>query len=105
MLFHTISDIEGGYPLPAEEWLDVVAKSMDLMVEYKKQGKIVFHGAFVGRSAGCMIWDVASHTELQSLLVRLPLWPFMDWETIPLISTEDTVASVKQAQEAVRSSQ
>jgi len=102
MLFHTTCDAKGGYPLPPAEWLAVVAKSMDLIVEYKKQGKIVLHGAFAGRSAGFMVWDVASHTELQSLLVRLPFWAFMDCETVPVISTDDTVASVKQAQQALQ---
>jgi muconolactone delta-isomerase len=101
MLFLTTSEAVGKYPLPPKEWLELVMKMLETIMDYKQKGKIVVHGAYVGRHAGCIIWDVESHTDLQSLLIQLPLWPLMEWEIIPLLSTADTFESVKQALKAL----
>lgn len=95
MLYYVQADMIGGYPLPPKQWLDLVVKQLELIIELKKQGKILIHGAFVGRQAGCFVWDVDSNEELQSLLTGMPLWPFMDWDIAPMISTEAGLASVK----------
>ena len=102
MLFLVNCDLKGSYPIPAEQWLQMVTKGMQDVVNLKKQGKVLFHGAFVGRQAGCMIWSVDSNEELQRLLTGLPMWPFMEWEIIPLISTEQTLASLKQSLASAR---
>ncbi len=97
MLYYVQADMIGGYPLPPEQWLNLVVKQLELIIELKKQGKILIHGAFVGRQSGCFIWDVDSNEELQSLLTGLPLWPFMDWDIVPMISTETGLATVKKS--------
>ena len=51
----------------------------------------------MGRQAGCFVWDVDSNEELQNLLTGMPLWPFMDWDIVPMISTEAGLASVKKS--------
>ncbi|MDP8247251.1 MAG: muconolactone Delta-isomerase family protein [Candidatus Tritonobacter lacicola] len=102
MLYLVNCELEGAYPLPAEEWLELVVKGMEDIMKYKEQGKVVFHGALVGRQAGCTIWDVDSNEELQTLVSQLPMWPFMEWEITPLISTEQTIESVKQSLASVR---
>jgi len=104
MLYLVKSELKGAYPLPPEEWMELVVKGLEDIMKYKKQGKIVVHGAFVGRSAGCIIWDVDSNEELQKLVSQQPWWPFMETEIIPLISTENTLESVKQSLAAVQGS-
>jgi len=101
MLFLTTCEVIGEYPLPPQEWLGLVIKMLEAIKEHKQKGKIVVHGAYVGRRAGCIIWDVDSNKELQSLLIQLPLWPFMEWDIIPLLSTDETLESVKQAMQAL----
>lgn len=71
-------------------------------MNYKKKGKVVLHVGYVGRQAGTIIWDVDSNEELMRILSQLPFWPFLEWEIIPLVSTEQTIASVKQALVSVR---
>jgi muconolactone delta-isomerase len=102
MLYVVNCELKGGYPLPAEQWLEIVAKGMETVMEYQKQGKILLHVGLVGRSAGCMVWNVDSNDELQRLLTAMAFWPFMEWEIIPALSTEKTIESVKQSQAAVR---
>jgi len=97
MLYLTNSELIGGSPLPPKEWLEIVLKSMEDVVNYKKQGKVVLHVGYVGRPAGTIIWDVDSNEELMRILSQLPFWPFLEWEIIPLISTEQTIESIKQA--------
>jgi muconolactone delta-isomerase len=97
MLYLTNSELIGGYPLPLKEWLEIVLKGMEDVVNYKKQGKVVLHVGYVGRQAGTIIWDVDSNEELMRILSQLPYWPFLEWEIIPLISTEQTIESIKQA--------
>ena len=102
MLYLVDCELNGGYPMAAEEWLVGVVKSMEMFQEYKKKGKVVFQGGLVGRQAGCSVWDVASNNELQGLLTQLPVWPFMEWTVTPMISTDETLASAKQALASVR---
>lgn len=98
MLFLVKSELkEGGCPLPNEEYLKLVVKMLEAIMDLRKEGKVQVHGGFVGRQAGCIIWDVDSNEELQRLVSNLPLWPFMDWEVTPLVSTEQALQSVKSA--------
>ena len=39
MLYLTNSELIGGYPLPPKEWLEIVLKGMEDVVNYEKQGK------------------------------------------------------------------
>ncbi len=102
MLYSVKCELKSGYPLPPEQWLELVLENMRDVADYKKQGKIVVHGTPVGRQAGYMIWDVDSNQELQTLVTRLPVWPFMEWEIIPLISIQEVIESVEHSLAAVR---
>ena len=97
MLYITNSELKGGYPLPPKEWLEIALRSVEDVADFKKQGKVVLHVGFVGRQAGTILWDVDSNEELMGLLSQLPFWPFLEWEIIPAISTEQTLESLKQA--------
>ena len=101
MLYLTNSELKGGYPVPAKQWLEIALKSMEDVVNYQKEGKVVMHVGYAGRQAGSIIWDVDSHEELMQILCGLPFWPFMEWEIIPCLSTDQTLTSLKQAIEAV----
>ena len=101
MLYLVITEVMDSYPLPPSQWLELVEKNLEDILKYKEQGKIIVHGGYVGRQAGCIIWNVDSNEELQRLITQLPLWPFMEWEIIPLISTETALESVKQGIESL----
>lgn len=104
MLYLVKSEAKGAYPLPPEQWLELCEKHVEAIMDYKKQGKVVVHGGFVSRKGGCIIYDVDSNEELGRLDSQLPLWPFMETDIIPLISTEQALASLKQALAAMRAS-
>lgn len=86
MLYLVKREVKGGYPLPPEEYLGLVAKDLEAIMKYKEEGKVLMHGTPIGRAAGYTIYDVDSNDELQRLYARLPLFPFVETEIIPLIS-------------------
>lgn len=100
MLFLVKTELKGQYPVPPAQWMDLVVKTLEAIVAQKQAGKIVLHGAFVGRHGGVIVYDVASNAELQGLLVQLPLWPLVECEISPMLATEETLHSAKQAQAA-----
>ncbi|OHB79076.1 MAG: hypothetical protein A2Z25_22735 [Planctomycetes bacterium RBG_16_55_9] len=104
MLYMTHCELKGGYPVPAKQWLQIALKGMEDVARYQEQGKVVLHVGYAGRQGGTIIWDVDSHEELMRILSQLPFWPFMEWEIIPGLSIEQTMASLKQALGAVRAS-
>ena len=101
MLYLTNSELKAGYPLPPKEWLENVLESMESILNYKEQGKVMLHVGYAGRQGGSIIWDVDSNEELMRILSQLPFWPFLQWEIVPLISTEQAIESIKQALAAV----
>ena len=52
MLYLTNSELIGGYPLPPKEWLEIVLQSMEDIVNYRKEGKVVLHVGYAGRQGG-----------------------------------------------------
>jgi muconolactone delta-isomerase len=96
--------MKGRYPLPAEDFLGLAAKNLGAIMNYKEQGKVVFHGAPVAQKAGYTICDVDSNEELQSSYSQLRLFPFIETEIIPLISAEQALESIKQSLAAMRAS-
>ena len=102
MLYLVTGEVTEPYPLPPEEWLELAAQHLEYLLDLKKKGKVVLHGGYVGRQAGCIIFDADSNEELQTLISRQPLWPFMWWEITPLISTERALEGVKEALKMLR---
>ena len=102
MLYITNCVLEGGYPLPPKEWLQLALKGMEEIMNLQKKGKVVTHVGHAGLQSGTIIWDVDSNEELMDILSRLPFWPFMEWEIIPGIPIEKTLESLKGALAAVR---
>ena len=102
MLYITNCELKGGYPLPPKEWIQLVLKGMEEVVNLKKQGKVVMHIGHAGLQAGTIIWDVDSNDELMDMLAGLSFWPFMEWEIVPGIPIEKTLESLKKALAAVQ---
>jgi len=102
MLYLVNTELSGQYPVLPAEWMELVMKTLEYISTQKQQGKIVLHGAFVGRHGGIIVWDVDSNTELQALLTQMPLWPFVECEIIPMLSTEEVQESAKRAQAAIQ---
>jgi muconolactone delta-isomerase len=102
MLYITNCELKSGYPLPPKEWMQLVLKGMEDLMDLKKQGKVVMHIGHAGLQAGTIIWDVDSNEELMDLLSRQTFWPFMEWQIIPGIPTEKTLESLKGALAAVQ---
>jgi len=101
MLFLVNTELKGQYPVPPEQWMELVVKTLEVIRTHKREEKLIFHGAFVGRHGGIFVWDVDSLTELQAFMTQLPLWPFMECEIVPILSTEEAEESAKQAQAAL----
>jgi hypothetical protein len=102
MLFMVKTELKGQCPIPPAQWMDAVVKTLDAIAAQKQAGKVVLHGGFVGRPGGILVCDVASNAELQKLLVQLPLWPCVECEITPRLSTEEALQSAKQFQSALQ---
>ena len=96
MLFLLGCEMKGVSSQPQEQLLELGMKNVETLMTYKQQGKILAGGAMAGRKGSYAIFDVDSIEELQRLVAQLPMFPFMEIELIPLISWEQTLASVKE---------
>ena len=99
MLFLLQCEMKGAVPQPEEQFREIGKKNVETLMDYKKQGKVLAGGAIAGRKGSYAIFDVDSIEELQGLVVRLPMYPFMEVELIPLISWGQTMESIKQIQQ------
>ena len=104
MLFFVKGELKGAFPLPPEQFLELAVKEWETSMSYREQGKILAAGALAGRKGGCGIWDVDSTEELDTLVSQLPLFPFIEWEIIPLTAPEHAIELVKQALASLRAS-
>ena len=104
MLFYVKGELKGALALPPEQSLELVVKEWETSISYRKQGKILAGGALAGRKGGCGIWNVDSAEELHTLVSQLPLFPFIEWEIIPLFPAEVALEGYKQALASMRAS-
>ncbi len=104
MLFFVKAEVKGMVPLPPEQLLELAVKEWETVISYSEQGKALAGGALPHGKGGCGIWNVQSTEELHTLLSQLPLFPFLEWEIIPLMPVEYALESTKQALAAVQAS-
>jgi muconolactone D-isomerase len=102
MLFFVKGESTGMPPMPPDQVYELVVKEWETIISYKQQGKILAGGAMAGRRGGCVIFDVDSSDELHTLISQLPLFPFIAWEIIPLISAESALERAKQTLEELQ---
>jgi muconolactone D-isomerase len=101
LLFYVKGEMAGSVPLPAAEWLPIIVKNWETILQLGEEGKIVAGGKLAGRRGECAIFDVGSPDELDDLVRHLPLFPFLEWEVVPLRAVEDALESVKLTLEAI----
>ena len=104
MLFYVKGEMKGVVPLPPEQILELAIQEAETSINYKKQGKVLAGGTLVGRKAGCGIFNVDSPEELHALVAQMPMFPFCEWEIIPLIPTEVALERNLQALTSMRAS-
>ena len=104
MLFFVKGELKGAFPLPPEQTLELAVKEWETVMSYRQQGKALAGGALAGRKGGCGIWDVDSAEELHTLVSQLPMFPFIEWEIIPLTTVEYALEHAKQALASLRAS-
>ena len=104
MLFYVKGELKGALALPPEQLLELAVKESETIISYRKKGKVLAGGTLAGRKAGCGIFNVDSPEELHTLVSQLPMFPFCEWEIIPLIPTEVALEGNKQALASMRAS-
>ena len=102
MLFLVKGELKGTYPLPPEQFLEMVAKDLQTAATHEKEGKILAQGAFAAGKGGYYIYDVESNEELHILISQMGLFPFCEWEIVPLVSNETAMESIQQSLASVR---
>ena len=105
MLFFVKGEGKGAPPLPPEQAMQLVVEEWETIMSYQQQGKVLAGGGLAGRKGGCGIFNVDSVEELHTLVSQLPMFPFAEFEIIPLTAPEYALESAKQALAAVRGSQ
>ncbi len=79
--------------------LQAVKGHLEDLEELKKKGKLIFHGAILGKKGGIEIVRMDSSEELADLLN--PMMPFFDIEVMPLINYEGTLKLVGKIEEKI----
>ena len=104
MLFFVKAEMKALTPLPFEQVLELAVKEWETVISYREQGKSLAGGALAGGKGGCGILNVDSPEELHTLVSQLPMFPFCEWEIIPLIPAEVALEGNKQALASMRAS-
>jgi len=89
---------------PSVEYLEQVVKEWETVIDYKEDGKVLEVFCFANGKGAISIWDVASEEKLDNIVIGLPMYPFADWEIIPLWTAEETLKKAKHALELMKSS-
>jgi muconolactone D-isomerase len=89
MLFLVNTEIAHMPNLDQDTFLAIVEDQWNYVLELKKKGKFLEAYRMSGRKGGIAIANVESHGELNTLLSKMPLYPWLDTEAIPLISLEE----------------
>ena len=84
------------------EYLEQVVKEWETVIEFKEKGMVLGVICFANGKGAFSIWDVASKEKLDKIIGGLPMYPFADWEIIPLWGAEETLEKAKKALESVK---
>jgi len=101
MLFLVKAESKGMLPFGPKESMELVAKECETFVSYAQQGKVLAGGTYAARHGGCGIFDVDSLEELHMLIAQLPMFPFAEFEVVPLISAEQALEGIRMALDAL----
>ena len=101
----TMKTIEDKVPSAPQELVphvERVIRSHEIVVELKKEKKIVAGGMPVGEKAYAFIMDVASNDELNDLLLSIPNFHIMEVDVTPLAGDEGVIAKLRQNLEQMK---
>ena len=104
MLFFVRSELKGMLPLPPDQILDLAIKEWETFIGFEKQGKVLAGGAIAARKGGCGVFSVVSIEELIELLSQLPMFPYAEWDIMPLIGSEFALDEAKKAMAILQAS-
>ena len=90
---------------PSVAYLEEVVKEWETVLNYKERGKVLDVFCFADGRGAFTVWDVDSREELDRIITKLPMYPFADWEIIPLWTAEETMEKAKQALESLKTQQ
>ena len=82
---------------PTVEYLEKVIKEWETVIDYKVKGKVLGVFCFSDGNGAFSIWSVESKEELNQIVTKLPMYPFAEWEIIPLWTAEETLEKAKKA--------
>jgi muconolactone delta-isomerase len=82
-------------PVPPEIMKKVLPAQFVYFKQLKAQGKVEAVFGFATEKGGCAIINAESHADLQNIANGNPTWPFVTWETYPLVTIEETEKSVE----------
>ena len=104
MLFFVRSEMKGMPSLPPEQIMQLAVKEWETFISFEQQGKVLAGGAVAARKGGCGVFSVDSTEELIELLSQLPMFPFAEWDIMPLIGSEFALDAAKKSLAAVQTS-
>ena len=76
---------------------NAIASSLDAVVRYQEEGKILAAGVIAGSKGSAMILDVADNNELSTTLQSLPFWSIMKVKVTPLQAFSERAEQEKAA--------
>lgn len=85
-------------PVPQEKVFEIVAEHLNMMKKYMDEGKLKACYTKAGEHGGILIFDVESAAELNSLMMKLPLFPFIDTEIHNVMTLEEHIELFKKRQ-------
>jgi muconolactone D-isomerase len=85
VLFHVRMDVRIPHDLDPDTRAHVVAREKAYCQQLQRAGKWPHIWRIVGEYANFSIFDVDSNDELHDILSGLPLFPYMDIKTTPLV--------------------
>jgi muconolactone delta-isomerase len=83
-------------PMPPEVMKTAVPAVFPWQKQLQAKGKLEASHTFGDQAGGCLILNVASHEELQRVLMSHPLFPFITFEVHPVVPLEETEKAVKE---------
>jgi muconolactone delta-isomerase len=83
-------------PDPAQS-MELARQQIETLLDLKKKGKVLEGYTKAGLKGGVIIFDVESAAELNSLMLSLPLYTFLDTEVYPLLDNEESLAQMKKS--------
>ena len=85
-----------GSPEEAKQLLEnVVHPSFERLAALEAEGKVLGGGLPVGDRALVFILEAASHSEADSIVQNLSIWPMLEWEVLPLVDYGERLAQEK----------